>query len=88
MINTMLEEGKWNDEDCSVLSMFICEKSAGDSDKGMSKVCQSVAYKAQDILSPDCRRKKKPSTPSIQKEYSDDGLLSSWIQYNQTVRCR
>ena len=58
MINTMLEEGKWNDEDCTVPSMYICEKSAVDSDKGMSKVCQSVAYKAQDILSPDCRRKK------------------------------
>ena len=32
--------------------------------------------KAEDILSPDCRWKikKKPSTPLIQKEYSNDGL--------------
>ena len=41
--------------------------------------------KAQDILSPDCRRKKTEHT-IVQKEYSDDRLPSSWIEYRKTVR--
>ena len=41
--------------------------------------------KAQDILSLDCRRKKAELTINIQKEYSNDGLPSSWIQYKQTL---
>ena len=44
------------------------------------------------ILSPDAAGRaaggKKPSSPEIQREYSDDGVPSSWIQYNQIVRHR
>ena len=41
--------------------------------------------KAQDILSPDCWRKKKRAHHKYKKN-SDDGLPSSWMRYNHTVR--
>ena len=44
--------------------------------------------KAQDILSPDYRRKKKLSSSYIHKEYSDDGL-SGYTESNlKAVRHR
>ena len=42
---------------------------------------------ARDILSPNSRRfKEKRAYHKYKKNYGDDGLSSSWIQYNQTVR--
>ena len=45
-------------------------------------------FRPKIILSLDGRWKKKTSTPYIQQKYIDDGLPSSWMQYNQTVRLR
>ena len=40
------------------------------------------------FTNPGLNAEKTELTISIQKEYSDDGLPSSWIQYNQTVHHR
>ena len=39
----------------------------------------------EDIISPGCKRKKKTSTPKIQKEYSDDGLFGYTVSNIKAV---
>ena len=78
--------------------MFVCKRwdlrGLGDLvsfEYALSTLQEVVAmwllFKAEDILSPDCRRLKR-STSKIQKEYSDDGLSGYTVSSLKAVRHR
>ena len=60
-------------------SIFSASEDIPNNDK-------SSRSKAEDKLSPDCGREKKTSTPSIQKEYSDNRLSVHTISSLKAVR--
>ena len=50
--------------------------------------CFHSEVKAQDTLSPDCRRKKNRAHHKYKKEYSDDGLFGYTVSSLKAARHR
>ena len=73
--------------DTLILNFGDSYETWGDCRGRFEKNQFCLTLKAQDILSPDCRG-KKPSSPQIQKEYSDDGLSGYTVSSLKAVRHR